>query len=284
MKTIKNVLSVSKALFFRMFREPKNYIAILWVVLFWFQTYAGIRGFSQYTGVNVTCWGLPLMADLPVVQAVIAFGAVFIFCDAPFLDRNSYYMVIRTGRRKWAGGQILYIWGTGLLYAVLLFILMNTMFFPRLSLSDEWGAVFNTLAQTNMGASFGLAQFEYTIILRFDPIVATCLVLLAIWLNTVIIGLTQLVLNGYFPRGIGIAAGGVIMFSPYLAQKLSVGYIGYYFSFPSWINLSIYDWDGITQLPSPLYIAAFWVMAIILLTVLACRRTVKGDLDVISQV
>lgn len=70
---------------------------------------AGIRGFCEQTGVDVTFWMLPFMTRYNGDQIIIVLGALLLFCDAPFLEPNSGWQILRAGRKSWFWGNMLYI-------------------------------------------------------------------------------------------------------------------------------------------------------------------------------
>ena len=50
---------------------------------------------------------------------------VFIFCDAPFVDSNQMYVMLRTDRTTWGIGQVLYIFAGSFFY--MLVLMMSTI-------------------------------------------------------------------------------------------------------------------------------------------------------------
>lgn len=91
------------------FTTPRFYVALLWIAILFHVMTAGIRGFCEQTGVDVTFWMLPFMTRYNGDQIIIVLGALLLFCDAPFLEPNSGWQILRVGRKSWFWGNMLYI-------------------------------------------------------------------------------------------------------------------------------------------------------------------------------
>ena len=264
--------------------KPRMYLAALWPILFLYAYYAGLRAFCLEYGVSVSCWSLPLLLGSYNTQCVFALGAAFLFCDIPFYDRNTMYIVIRSGRQPWIQGQIIYILTASVLYSLMLFIFGNLLLFPQLSLEMKWGAVLKTLAQTKIATDYGLPVLSYTIMKRFSPLAANALSLLILALNAAIMGVVQLYLNARFFQGIGLFACVLISLTPLLPHKLAEHFIrAYHFAPPAWANIDLISWDGKGAFPTWQYVFAVLIILFILFVMAAYKRLRYCDLDSIPE-
>lgn len=109
MDRIRMSLRVCQIRLRKTFTTPRFYVALLWIAILFHVMTAGIRGFCEQTGVDVTFWMLPFMTRYNGDQIIIVFGALLLFCDAPFLEPNSGWQILRAGRKSWFWGNMLYI-------------------------------------------------------------------------------------------------------------------------------------------------------------------------------
>lgn len=143
-------------------------------------------------------------------------GALLLFCDAPFLHVNSGWQILRAGRNCWFWGNMLYVWILSFIYAVGIGILPIITMLPLVGWDTGWGKILGSLAQTSAAGQFGMEQLNYGIMAHYRPLAAMGLTLIAVWLNTVLIGVCNYVLNLYFKNGIGNIACVVLGLSPLL--------------------------------------------------------------------
>lgn len=73
-------------------------------------------------------------------KIVLSIGMLLLFCDAPFWNPVSPYMVIRSKRRGWWMGECLYIVMAAFFYVLFLTVLSTAVLIPVASLSDDWGS------------------------------------------------------------------------------------------------------------------------------------------------
>jgi hypothetical protein len=122
-----------------------------------------IINFSRSVGFKPTFWFFPYLVNDYVAQMIITFGAVILFCDAPFHSPMEKYLLIRTNYRFWNAGQAMYILCASFFY--LAFIVLSTLLVLLMGCgiewSDGWGKIWGTLANTN-------ARQQFTIPMRFD--------------------------------------------------------------------------------------------------------------------
>lgn len=61
----------------------------------------------NYMGQKMNPWIFPFLFAFRYMRIVFMIPVVFIFCDAPFVDTNQTYVMLRTKRNIWSMGQIL---------------------------------------------------------------------------------------------------------------------------------------------------------------------------------
>ena len=238
------------------FTGPRFYVALLWI-LFDISSYVvRVKEFSALAGIKVSPWLFPLIIPDAMGQLFVIIGATLIFCDAPFINSMTTWQLMRGGRKSLFGGHILYIWVMSLLYAAALALLPNLILFPRVAFMKDWGQVLGALAQSSAAAQMGINPPDYNLMARFMPMQAMALTILAVWLNSVLVGMINYACNLCLRKGIGPLISIVMGLSPYLIIRLADFWVGYYLAPPAWMNITMYSWDGYGTYPTPVYIYA----------------------------
>ena len=204
MDRIRMSLRVCQIRLRKTFTTPRFYVALLWIAILFHVMTVGIRGFCEQTGVDVTFWMLPFMTRYNGDQIIIVLGALLLFCDAPFLEPNSGWQILRAGRKSWFWGNMLYIVVVSFFYTICLSMIPVLLVFPNVGWETGWGKVISTLAQTNAAYTFDQEPLDYLILSRFSPQEAMGLTMLAIWCLSVMTGVVSYAGNFLVHRGFGI--------------------------------------------------------------------------------
>ena len=128
---------------------PRFYIAFLWLLFLYFPLMNAVPLLFRCGGDRHGALDVSFFTDDSGSQLFIILGALLLFCDAPFLNQNSSWQILRAGRKNWFWGNMAYIWLLSLVYAAILSLLPVLLMIPHLEWTAEWGKVLGTLAQTN---------------------------------------------------------------------------------------------------------------------------------------
>lgn len=266
--------------------NPRLIVILLLLITFINIAEQGIRLFAQSAHIAVSACVFPfIMADWYQLF-IIMLGLVMLFCDAPFLDDQQPYVVIRTGKHCWLAGQILYIFFGSAVYFLVVWLLSTMLLLPNVAVSSQWGKIIRTLAETNAGDQFNIGlTFQKHIVQQLSPIQAVGLSFLMSWLAGSFLGLLMFVINMHTSRAVGaLAASGVVLFE---IMALNGGYNLYtlrFFSPVSWASLDILDFTGTAQNPSFTYAVAVLAGLIVVLIVLAVLSMRKKTIEVLPQI
>lgn len=116
----------------------------IWMVFLIMMTYCTpyftttIRQFCQDYDAACTGWLLPLALTVENRRLWIMLLPMLLFCDAPFLDEQQPFLIVRTGRLRWGAGQILYIFAASAVFYLVSFLIMALMLLPYLEFSLDW--------------------------------------------------------------------------------------------------------------------------------------------------
>lgn len=110
-----------------------------------------VRALCADYGVNAP--PLPLFVGLVGThysQSLLYMVWIYWVCDAPFIDRAHLYVLMRSGRRSYARGMLLYLLLSSLVFWLAVFGLSVLLMAGRLEWSAQWGQAYVTLARSRM--------------------------------------------------------------------------------------------------------------------------------------
>ncbi len=263
--------------FRKAWHNPRNFVTIIWIIIIFRGYVQPIREFAAMKEIPSAPWVLPHLLQSSFIQMMLTLGAVLIFCDAPFVKNDTNYIVMRSGKNSWLAGEILYLFGASVIYAGIVSIIVLLLLVPYVGFFTGWGKILGTLAQSNSSLN---GYVSYRIILSYQPWEAFARSFFALTMNTFIVGLLIMILNMFFKRNIGPVIGTIVAFTPYLVIRLSQNnYLGYYFSLPSWMDISIYNFGDASRLPTLGYIYSVWGVLLFLLIGMGVFYVRRRDMD-----
>ena len=247
----------------------KIYVALILVSILFQQLVGPIKDFSKLVGIKVNGWVFPFLTEYSFVQVAVVLAVAFIFCDIPFDDEASEWMLLRAGRQNWIFGKVLYIILMSGIMTFLFFLVSIILLIPQLQLCTGWGKVLGTLAQTNAANVMGLniVKLDYNLQISCEPLQACIYSMLMVWLVLSMAGMLILVCNLLFKKGIGQIVGIGFAFLAFLAPNFSNMYKAYYFSPSSWFNISLFTTGEYSKFPSLSYMISFILISDIVLLV-----------------
>lgn len=226
----------------------------------------------------------PFLSSNTVYQLIIFLGVLFLFSDAPFIDKNQPYIIIRSKRTIWALGQILHVIMLSASYFLILMGISILVVLPYATLAtDGWGKLVNTLAQTNLDVQVGMTfDFSKQIVSLYAPLEAFLYCFLLNWGMASFLGLLIFAINMKFSKMIGILIGlSVLLFDLLSLNNLSSTSV--YFSPLSLSRLSMLDPKGITIYPSVTYALVFYCVSIVLLSICIVAEVKTKDIEISSE-
>ena len=227
----------------------------------------------------------PFYSSDPVKQLILLSGIVFLFSDAPFINANQPYVLIRSKRLPWAMGQIFYIMTASAVYWFILMGVSVIALLPNATFAtDGWGKIVNTLAQTNAGETinlqFGIAE---KITNFYSPAKAFLLSFLLNWGAAVFIGLLMFYISVKFNRMMGLLTAAAVLFLDLLViNNFSIR--SYYFSPVTLSRLEILDANRISEAPDIAYAFTFFCVCIAFLSVLLLLGIRKMPIEIASEI
>ncbi|BAE83937.1 hypothetical protein DesLBE_5324 [Desulfitobacterium sp. LBE] len=284
MDKLRKILFCSMQNLLKWSANPRIYVLGLLLLVFLSESVRPIAEFSSAVNVPVTPWVFPYLALHQLVLLCIMLGVVLLFCDAPFIDAHQPYVIIRSGKKNWLWGQILYIMIAAALYFLFIVLCSILMLLPNLTYANEWGKVFSTLALTDAGNQFKVAlPISYQLQHAYTPMSAMVWSFLMSWLVGVFLGLLMFVLNMRFKREIGAVVATALVFLQYFAFEAS-GFLTFSLSPVSWASLGNLDITHTSALPSLTYAVCALIGLNLILILLANLLNRKKSIDVLPPV
>lgn len=285
MKFIKNVFNVCVHNFRKWKTDYRIWTLGAILLLLTHNSMNELKSVSNFLNVSIPPWSFTFLYTQFYMKLIYTLPLLFIFCDAPFIDRDHLFVIIRTGRIKWFLGQVLYIIAASALYY--LFLMACTLFFsyPNLTLTNEWGKLFYTISRTDAAMQMDVWSFNvpWNILNYFTPIQAMVFTLLMSWSSGCLLGMIVFTCNVLqSKRIIGVIVGGsIIILSAFLSNDYLSG--SKWFSPLSWSTLNQIDIAGLTNCPPFQYCVTSIVIGFLIcffLSLFKIRRLeicTKGD-------
>lgn len=237
MHRVANVLRVAGYQFSQLVRGSRIWLVLVCNFIFLQSQMLPLRNFLTEYDAAATPFLFPFLFTEPFLSVCFLGGIVLLFCNAPFFSPAQKFVAIRTGKRVWAAGQILYIICTGILYFLVLYVMSAAVLLPQLSLKNEWGSVWNTLARTGAGEQMEVFLTVPAFVLNsLQPLEAVGLVGILGALNSVLLGELLFLFNIYWKKEAGIAAAAMFILLPTRANRMPEAV--HYLLPASWMSLS----------------------------------------------
>ena len=218
-----------------------KYLTIILLIGFISVLYtANLRKMCYLTGSAVAPWLLPFFLSLNFYSMIYCALYMYFYSDAPFIQRNSMYHVIRCGRIKWGIIQIESIAIGSLIFNVVSFIVSITVLVPYVDFETGWGKILYTLSRTDAWRSYEIAfNVPYDVIGKYTPLQVMTLTLLLLWLAGNCIGLMMFAVSLWLGRNAAVICGSAWCVLPMILEDYISVWAPFmtHFSPLSWIHV-----------------------------------------------
>ena len=186
--------------FSRLFLSAKLYVVTATVVLGLLTCFGGLRGYLQTSGSNVNPEELYIMCvSNRLSHWIIYIGALVLLCDAPFRYPGDAVRIVRSDRRTWLTGQLLFGGAALVLYFVVIQVFFFLLTAGHWSFSGQWSET------VLLGAAEGCNRVGIVFGLRFWPELLSlspwCALGLTVLLQFLMGALMLAVLSGTYLKG-----------------------------------------------------------------------------------
>lgn len=215
------------------------------------------------TGARVNPLMFTFVASDIIYALVLFAGVVFLYSDAPFIDKSQPYVIIRSNRMTWAAGQILHVMIFSAIWFLLLNLLTAVILLPHATFAtDGWGKLIRTLSQNHLGLEI-LFDIPTSTVRLYSPLSAFLMNFLLDWGMATFIGLLTFAVNLRLNKMVGpLVSGAVLMFDLLTVNELGI----YHISPLSLARLNQLDPTGTTIYPTPTYALCFYAVSAVILS------------------
>ena len=207
-----------------------------------------------------------LLSDIYFLVLFMA-AVVYYFSDAPFMKNWTMYQVIRTGRVRWAFGQIETILISSFTFVILAIGMTGILLLPNVTLSEGWGKVLYTLSMTGASGDFNIPfSIPYEIISRYTVLEGLGVTILVGGMVIAFIGLLMFCISLIGSRLLANVVAMVFVIMPMIQLNMGMAVPELdYVSPVSWMNLSKIDITGTgSGLPLSYCVTILGIMSILL--------------------
>lgn len=224
--------------------EKRAFVIMLILYIIIWEYTKGIREMIQFTGISITPYFFNFfMSDYlvssGVLKILILAGYIMFMCDVSQKKEFFNYCVIRTGKKAWITGDLLFVGGVSFLYTCCICLFSILCFVPHISFEGDWGKIIGTLAYTDAGAYFAPDIIIPKAVLEmYSPAAATFLSVLLMFLGCTMLGTVIYFVNtltGLKLPGPGIACF-LIFLSPVVTYLRNINF--HWISPVSWISIA----------------------------------------------
>ncbi|MDW7656183.1 MAG: hypothetical protein SCM11_03290 [Bacillota bacterium] len=246
--------------------------------------------FAAAEGKALTPWVFPHLLT-PAMLLVYGSFTLLLFCDAPFMDNHTPFVIIRCGRMSWLDGQLLYIIMAGLIYSLFFMLASILVLAPNLTFTNDWGTILKILASNpSAGRQHNLVLTVFiseAIVQQFSPLQAMLISLGLFWLTSVFTGFLIFSINLATGKTSGLFVAGAFICMTYFSGIQGRFVFGDWISYLSplsWASMHNIRWGGSANLvggltqPSAAWAVGSLVGSSVLMVVISRIIFVRQDI------
>ena len=287
MISLKRVWLCCRMSFSKWIVSPRIYAVLFFSLLFVYVNTHGVAEYAAVMGRASSPWTFPFYVGTDIMVLVYGTITILLFCEAPFYDGQTPYILIRMHRLEWLLGQILYILMTSVVYTLVMILLHVLVLIPHVEWNTDWGAVLRTLGSNPDAAAergINIMWISGDIIALFSAGEAMVLGSLQYILVSSFIGMLIFCGNVMSNRTAGIfLAGAMVFFASFAASFggfLIPSRFLFWFAPVTWVSISYLNWGLDPTLPPIGYADSILVLCILIFGALAAWAFCKRDIPI----
>ena len=210
--------------------------------------------FCDAAGVNMTPFATVFVFNdiyYTFLSTIMSLGMVALCADAPFLSQYQMQVLLRTGRKRWLCGQLVYLLILSLTYTAFWAVCPLLCAFGRIEWSNQWGKISTTLSFTDAAFQMRIMlDIPYSIVSRYSPMEALMLCLSLRFLYIYMRGMSIFIGNQKSRTSAGIVIGTQMSLLDYMLT--TNGFRSFYLASPLTLTrISMLDPRNIWFDPTP---------------------------------
>lgn len=243
---------------------PRLWALLILCVLCFDRYLAPIRALMVDEGLRISWAGITVfMLNDSWLSVMAALGLLILLFDVPRQDEAQKYLLIRSGRKAWARGQLYYILSATALYMLALGLIMLFWIAPHLDLTTGWSDTILRFVDGGDQVYDSMLNYDPWIVSQYSAIGAMVIEVLLHYICFVMLGFVMCLVNGT----VGSRAGFLVAAAPVLADTVITEYFSVainYFSPLTMTRLSCLDYGDEMYRPTVGYAFIVLTLAAIL--------------------
>lgn len=241
---IRIIISVATEGIKKWITQPRMYVVALSVFVFAWTQIKGIRACLAEQNLGMTYCFASFLFSCFICTLFLYLSVILMFCDAPFIDRQQLFVIVRSGKSNWFLGKIIYIFFASIIFTVCVNLVCWLELFPYIGFGNKWGdmalqVVRDSEGLGGLGGNFHLTERTLEM---FSPGKAFALQFFIVMSTNIFLGLLTFFINLHKSRTYGSAVAlSVVIISSLLQYIGDYKNVLQYVSVVTWGNLSIYS-------------------------------------------
>ena len=158
MDSMRRMNAYVKLNFQRCLSQGKTLVICLCLAVFFYLYFGDVRGGLMESGQKIGIMEMFLVVTNNMYTLfTIWIGFVLIICDIPYRDDGVYQYLLRTSRRSWLWGQIVYIVAITVIYFAYIFLLLLLLIVPQVTFQTAWTTTFVKMINAPFG--YGISNY-----------------------------------------------------------------------------------------------------------------------------
>ena len=228
-KTAKQIFGYARLNFHMGMRQGKNLAVLLCMGCFLLYYLGGIRGYLASAEETVSVQELFLaMMNTHYTAMTVWVGYLLVICDIPYSEKG----IIRTSRKSWLLGQILYLFLVTIFYFFYVGLVLAAAIVPHISFRISWTNAFVKMLNAPWRCGIkNYFSFTFSLIKHNPQYVVVVRQLFLCLLVSMTLGMLTMAIHMLWKNGPGILVGAVALACDYLVTAVLDAIVGLrYFS------------------------------------------------------
>ncbi|MGN0483420.1 MAG: hypothetical protein ACI4HI_07695 [Lachnospiraceae bacterium] len=280
MQILKHIKVDFMASFFRI----RMVIAFLFHLIYMHYQIQNLHVFCEEASYPPAPWILPFLCATPYFPMLYGCTMLYFFSDTPFLQYREMYSILRLGRKRWVLCKLARLWLSALAFTLMETVASVCMFGTWQDWTTDWGKVYQTLAQTDAGTTYGISiSVSKGLLDRCTPLQAMAETMLILFLVTGMFATMMFVL-GMVSRYLAIGVGAVLAVVTIVALNVDYYLPWLYCVSPfSWMNANLMHGVMVQHHPVYGYCVLFIVIFTVVASVISCRKIEHLDIHWVRE-
>ena len=198
------LLRMVKLNFYHWLSDWKYAVVFVYLLLYTHGRLHGLVDYSAELEHNIAPWVFPFLTTGGYTFLPLMLAYVLLISDAPFRTRQQQFVILRTGKRAWLAGQLLYLLAVSVGYTLLLWILSLIWILPAIEWDSGWGPVLITASKTGGYVVHGVVMdINYALMKNSDPLEVALWCAGAMTAVCFFLGVLMTVCNLWCKKGVG---------------------------------------------------------------------------------